>query len=151
MKGSKHVEGCSGFTLVELLVVVTILGILVAVVGVNVLRHPDRARQTAAETQIAIFVQALDEFYIHTGVHPTGEEGLKALVETPMDADLARNWDGPYLRKRSIPKDPWGRDYVYRQPGRDGTDYDITCYGKDGVEGGEGVNKDITNHNIGEN
>ncbi len=150
MKGLKRTASRRGFTLVELLVVVTILGILVAVVGVNVLRHPDRARRAAAKTQIAIFGEALDEFYITTGVHPSTEEGLKLLVEKPMDADMAAGWDGPYLRRRTVPKDPWGRDYVYRAPGRDGTDYDIICYGKDGVEGGEDVNKDITNHNLDE-
>lgn len=110
----------------------------------------DTMRQAAARREIAIFVQALDEFYIHTGVHPSTEEGLKALVEPPMDATVAANWDGPYLRKRTIPPDPWKRPYVYRQPGRDGTEYDIICYGKDGVEGGEGLDADISNHNLSE-
>ncbi len=139
-----------GFTLVELLVVVTILGILVAVVGVNVLRHPDKARRNAAKLQITNLVHALEEFYIDTGSYPSTDEGLKALVQKPMDADIAELWQGPYLKEMRIPKDPWRHDYLYRQPGTDGTDLDIVCYGKDGVEGGEGFNKDITNHTLDE-
>jgi general secretion pathway protein G len=137
-----------GFTLVELLVVVTILGILVTVVGLNVLRHPDRARQAAAKTQIAIFKQALGEFYIDTGAFPSNEEGLRSLVEKPLDSDLSARWAGPYIEK--VPRDPWGRDYLYRLPGTSNTDFDVVCYGKDGVDGGEGVSKDITNHNLDE-
>jgi len=139
-----------GFTLVELLVVVTILGILSTVVFLNVLRHPDKARQTAAKTQIGIFEQAIETFYIDTGGYPSNEEGLKALVEKPMDSDVAARWDGPYLKKKKTPKDPWGREYLYRQPGTNNTDFDIICYGKDGADGGEGVNKDITNQNLDE-
>ncbi|NQT83841.1 type II secretion system major pseudopilin GspG [bacterium] len=150
MKGLKSVGNRRGFTLVELLVVVTILGILVAVVGVNVLRYPDKARRSAAKAQIAQFKSALDSFYLDTGTYPTNDEGLKALVEAPMDADISADWDGSYLAEARVPKDPWRHEYVYRQPGEDGTDFDIICYGKDGVEGGEGVDKDITNHNLDE-
>lgn len=148
MSKSKRTGSAIGFTLVELLVVVTILGILVTVVGVNVLRHPDKARRTAAKAQIVQFKHALEEFNIDTGIFPGTDEGLKALVEKPLDPDAAARWGGPYLER--IPKDPWGRDYVYRVPGADGSDYDIVCYGKDGVDGGEGVSKDITNHNLDE-
>jgi len=150
MKGLKSVGNRRGFTLVELLVVVTILGILVAVVGVNVLRYPDKARRSAAKAQIAQFKSALDSFYLDTGTYPTNDEGLKALVEAPMDADISADWDGSYLAEARVPKDPWRHEYVYRQPGEGGTDFDIICYGKDGVEGGEGVDKDITNHNLDE-
>ena len=148
MKGLKRDRNGRGFTLVELLVVVTILGILVAVVGVKVLRHPDRARRVAAKAQITNFKKALEEFFIDTGEYPTNEEGLRALVEKPMDADAASRWSGPYFEK--IPKDPWGRDYIYRRPGADGSEFDVICYGKDGVEGGEAVDRDITNHNLDE-
>jgi general secretion pathway protein G len=148
MNGLRRAKGTKGFTLVELLVVVTILGILVAVVGVKVIHQPDKARVRAAAVQIVNFKQALEEYYIETGTFPGSEEGLKALVDKPMDADVAINWGGPYIDK--IPKDPWGREYIYRCPGIDGSDYDIICHGKDGVEGGEGFAKDITNHNLDE-
>jgi general secretion pathway protein G len=106
----------------------------------------DKARQVAAKIQIAILKHTLEEFYIDTGTYPSGEEGLRALVEKPSDPDGAPSWNGPYLDV--IPKDPWGGEYVYRRPGAEGADFDIICYGKDGVEGGEGVNRDITNHNL---
>lgn len=147
MKRGRHRETRSAFTLVELLVVVTILGILVAVVGVKVIHQPDKARVGAAATQISIFKKALDEYYIETGTFPSTEEGLRALVEKPLDPDVAQTWGGPYMEK--IPKDPWRRDYIYRCPGTEG-DYDIICYGKDGVEGGEGYGRDITNHTLDE-
>ena len=92
---------------------------------------------------------ALGHFYIDTGRYPTNEEGLKALVEKPVGAHGASTSDGPYLLLR-VPRDPWGRDYLYRQPGTNNTNFDIICYGKDSVEGGEGLNKDITNHNLDE-
>jgi len=148
MKGLRRTRSRKAFTLVELLVVVTILGILVAVVGVRVIHQPDKARVKATMAQIANFKHALEEFYIETGTFPSTDEGLNALVVQPMDADIASSWGGPYMDR--IPKDQWARDYVYRCPGADGSDYDIICYGKDGREGGEGFGRDITNHNLGD-
>ena len=139
----------AGFTLIELLVVVVILGILVTLVGVNVLRHPDRARQTSAAAQIAYFKLALSTYYLHIGFYPTTAQGLQTLVTSP-PGDTAIRWDGPYLDATKVPLDPWDREYVYRSPGSEGTDYDIVCYGKDGTSGGDGYNKDITNHNLDE-
>jgi len=139
----------SGFTLVELLVVVVILSIIVSVVGVSVLRRPDEARQGAAKTQIANFKGAINLYYIHTGKFPTTDQGLKALVEKPDDVE-ERKWKGPYLDSNKVPSDPWDNEYVYQQPGSEGADYDIICYGKDGVQGGTGYDADITNHNLDE-
>ena len=139
----------SGFTLVELLVVVVILSIIVSVVGLNVLKRPDEARQGAAKTQIANFKGALNLYYIHTGKFPTVEQGLKALVQRP-DAVEEKRWKGPYLDSNKIPEDPWDNEYVYLQPGTEGADYDITSYGKDGTQGGSAFDADITNHNLDE-
>ncbi|MDP2896229.1 MAG: type II secretion system major pseudopilin GspG [bacterium] len=148
MKQNRNRKVRNAFTLVELLVVVTILGILVAVVGVKVIHQPDKARVRAAAVQIANFKSGLEQYYIETGTFPNTEEGLRALVEKPLDADVAATWGGPYLER--IPKDPWQREYVYRCPGTEG-DYDIICLGKDGREGGdEAYAKDITNHNLDE-
>lgn len=106
------------------------------------------ARRVTAKAQIADFKHGLEKFYIDVGRYPSGEEGLKILVQKPMDADIGDAWEGPYFDK--IPKDPWGHEYIYRQPGADGSDFDIICYGKDGVQGGEDVNKDITDKNLDE-
>lgn len=145
MKQGKHRETRNAFTLVELLVVVTILGILVAVVGVKVIHQPDKARVKTAAVQIANFKDALVMYYNDIGSFPSTEEGLKSLVEKPLDPDAAASWGGPYMEK--IPKDPWRRDFIYRCPGTEG-DYDIICYGKDGVDGGEDYGKDITSQNL---
>lgn len=145
----KMISNNSGFTLVELLVVVVILSIIVSIVGVSVLKRPDEARQGAAKTQIASFKGALNLYYIHTGKFPTTEQGLKALIAKPDDIDGNR-WKGPYLDSNKVPKDPWDSEYVYQQPGTEGADYDITCYGKDGAQGGTGYDADITNHNLDE-
>lgn len=145
MKQGKHRETRNAFTLVELLVVVTILGILVAVVGVKVIHQPDKARVKTAAVQIANFKDALVMYYNDIGSFPNTEEGLKSLVEKSLDPDAAASWGGPYMEK--IPKDPWRRDFIYRCPGTEG-DYDIICYGKDGVDGGEDYGKDITSQNL---
>jgi general secretion pathway protein G len=111
-------------------------------------RQEDRAARAAAKAQIAVMGMALEQFYIDTGRYPGTEEGLELLVQKPGDPDVAADWDGPYLRE--IRKDPWGHDYIYLSPGATGADFDIICYGKDGIEGGEVFNSDITNHNLDE-
>ncbi len=112
----------------------------------DVERVPEHVRRVQAMAQVAVFMQALDEYYIDTGTLPTKEEGLRVLVESPPDSGAAASWQGPYLR--SLTKDPWGNDYHYRVPGIDGTDYDIISYGRDGIEGGEGPDADISNHDL---
>jgi general secretion pathway protein G len=127
-----------GFTLFEILVVITILGLLAALVGPRLFGKVSGAKQKAAKAQIELFGTALDTFRLDVGRYPTTDEGLKALREKPSGADA---WQGPYLPKE-IPVDPWGKNYVYRCPGDHG-EYDLISYGLDGVEGGEGESQDI--------
>jgi general secretion pathway protein G len=127
-----------GFTFFEILVVVTIIGLLAAVVGPRVWSKITGGKQVAAKAQIESFGTALDVFRLDIGRYPTSEEGLNALREKPSGAD---NWQGPYLAKE-IPFDPWKKPYVYRCPGEHG-DFDIISYGADGVEGGDGENMDV--------
>lgn len=129
-----------GFTLVEILVVIIIIGLLAALVGPRLFGKVGVAKQKAAKAQIELFGTALDAFRLDVGRYPTTEEGLKALREKPPGVE---KWDGPYLPKE-IPLDPWGRAYVYRSPGEHG-EYDLISYGRDGVEGGQGEDEDIVN------
>jgi len=122
----------------ELLLVLVIIGLLAALVGPTIYQRIRPAKQSAARAQIENFASALDSFYIDVERYPSNQEGIAALRENP---DGAPNWNGPYLRKE-IPKDPWGNPYVYRTPGRNGG-YEITSYGADGREGGEGENADV--------
>ena len=127
-----------GFTLVELLLVLVILGTLAAIVYPKFSGRGEDARKTAAKTQIASFSTVLDAFEVDNGYYPKGKAGLQDLVVQPNDAP---NWKGPYLKE--IPKDPWGNDYVYEYPGRNnGNGYDLSSMGPDGKEGGD---DDITN------
>jgi general secretion pathway protein G len=129
-----------GFTLIEILVVVIIIGLLAALVGPKLFGKVGIAKQSAAKAQIELFGTALDTFRLDVGRYPTAEEGLKALREKPSGVE---GWQGPYLPKE-IPVDPWGTPYVYKSPGEHG-DYDLISYGLDKVEGGEGENQDIVN------
>lgn len=129
----------SGFTLVELLVVMIIIGLLAALVGPRFIRQEEKAKIKAAQAQIELLGTALDTFRLDVGRYPTTEEGLQALRQNP--GGLER-WDGPYLKK-NVPLDPWRKSYVYRSPGEHGP-YDILSYGADGVSGGEDDNRDIT-------
>jgi general secretion pathway protein G len=134
----RGINGERGFTFFEILVVVTIIGLLAALVGPRLWGKISGAKQSAAKAQIELFGTALDAFRLDLGRYPTTEEGLKALREKPSGAD---NWQGPYLPKE-IPVDPWKKTYAYRSPGEHG-DYDIISYGADGVEGGDGENMDV--------
>lgn len=127
-----------GFTLIELLIVIIIIGLLAALVGPRLFGKVGTAKQKAAKAQIELFGTALDALRLDVGRYPTTEEGLKALREKPSGME---RWKGPYLPKE-IPKDPWGRPYVYKCPGEHG-EYDLISYGLDGIEGGEGENQDI--------
>ncbi len=126
-----------GFTLVELLVVMVIIGLLAALVGPRLFPKLGKGKQAAAKAQIELLGQALDQFRLDVGRYPTTEEGLNALVNNPG----IEKWEGPYLKK-GLPLDPWGRPYVYQSPGSHG-EYDLISYGADGKPGGEGEDKDV--------
>ena len=127
-----------GFTLIELLVVLVILGLLASVAGPKVISYLGGAKSDTARLQIEEFGATLD-LRLETGRYPTTQEGLSALVQQPSGVT---GWNGPYLKKKTLPKDPWGNDYRYASPGQHGT-YDISSLGADNREGGEGENKDI--------
>lgn len=128
-----------GFTLLELLIVMIIIGLLAALIGPKMIGRVGESRQTVAKQQIEGFSTALEMFKLDTTRYPTQEQGMEALVATPHGVE---NWKGPYLKKKFIPKDPWGNEYVYVYPGENG-DYDIISYGADGAEGGDGENADV--------
>lgn len=130
----------SGFTLVELMVVIVILGLLATIVVLNVLPQGDRARAEKAKSDIATIESALETYKLQNFSYPSTADGLQALVKAPPSADPARYQAGGYIKK--LPKDPWGREYLYTSPGSHG-ETDIWSYGADGKEGGEGSNADI--------
>ncbi|NIR30379.1 MAG: type II secretion system major pseudopilin GspG [Gammaproteobacteria bacterium] len=132
-------EKREGFTLMELLIVLVIIGLLAALVGPSLYQRIKPAKQQAARAQIKNFASALDSYFIDVGRYPTTQQGLAVLREAPEGAD---GWQGPYL-KQEVPDDPWGNPYRYRAPGRSGG-YEIASFGADGREGGEGENRDIT-------
>jgi general secretion pathway protein G len=129
----------AGVTLIEMLVVMTIIALFAALVAPSMLKHGDQARVTQARAQIQNFMTALGTYKLDTGTYPTGEQGLKALREKPQDVN---QWAGPYM-PQDIPREPWGHDYVYKYPGEHGDEPDVTCLGADGAPGGEGLNADI--------
>jgi len=135
-----------GFTLIEIMVVVVILGILAGIVVPRLLERPEEARRTKAAVQIRNIEEALGLFKLDNGFYPATEQGLKALVEKPVNGRIPNRYrDGGYIKK--VPEDPWGQPYLYLNPGTHG-DYDLFSYGPDGESGGEGDNADIGNWNI---
>ncbi len=129
----------AGITLIEMLVVVTIIALFAAIVGPRLLSRGDQARVVAARTQINAFMTAIGAYKLDTGMFPTTEMGLGALRNRPANVNL---WNGPYL-PQDIPMDPWGRPYMFRYPGEHGDEPDIVSLGADGQPGGEGINADI--------
>jgi general secretion pathway protein G len=140
-------EGFShrGFTLIEIMVVIVILGILAMYVAPKLMGRPEEAKQVRARMDIAAMETALKLYKLDSGIYPGTEQGLLALVQRPESGVIPKKWrQGGYLEKGKVPKDPWGNDYIYLSPGLKG-DFDIISYGADGVPGGENENKDITN------
>jgi general secretion pathway protein G len=131
----------AGFTLVEMLVVLTIIALILGLVGPRVLNYLGESRTKTAKLQIESFGSALDLFYLDTGRYPTTSEGLNALVARPNGTEV---WNGPYVKGGKVPADPWGNAYQYRSP-VEKAPYEIVSYGADGHEGGAGTAADISN------
>ena len=143
MVKEKRVE--HGFTLIEILIVIVILGILAGLIVPRIMGRPEEARRMKARVQIESIETALKLYKLDNGVYPSTEQGLQALVETPTIGQAPRKWrKGGYLEKGKVPRDPWDSDYVYLSPGLHG-DFDLISYGPDGEPGGEGRDADINN------
>ncbi len=137
-KNKKHYDRISGFSLIELLVVIIILGLISALVAPKFFGKVDKAKTKITKAQIELLGSALDSFRLDNDRYPTTDEGLNALRQKP---DELKDWDGPYLPK-PVPLDPWDRPYLYQCPGEHG-DYDLYSYGRDGEEGGEKTDRDV--------
>lgn len=138
----------SGFTLIELMVVIVILGILAGLIVPRIMGRPEEAKQLKAKIQIESLETALKLYKLDNGMYPETEHGLMALIEQPESGTIPKKWKkGGYLEKGKLPKDPWENDFVYLSPGVHG-DYDLISYGADGVPGGEDKNKDINSWEI---
>jgi general secretion pathway protein G len=134
----------AGFTLIEILVVITVIAILASLVAPMVFRNVGDAKGAAARAQIEVFGLALDSYRLDNDYYPSTAQGLGALRAAPAGEPGARNWRGPYLRKQ-VPLDPWGRPYVYVSPGAvNAASYDLLTRGRDGAEGGSGEDADVT-------
>ena len=138
-----NVRRRSGFTLLELVVVIIVLGLLAGIVAPQIIGRLSEAKSTTAKTQIELLSVALDGYRLDNGSYPTTDQGLAALRERPTRAPVPASWRGPYLRK-AVPLDPWGRPYVYRAPGeRNPSAFDLESLGRDGKSGGEGEDADV--------
>jgi general secretion pathway protein G len=134
-------ETAAGFTLLELLVVMVIIGLLAGYVGPKYFAQVGKSEIKVAKSQMVALEKALDQYRLDTGHYPTSDEGLAALNTKPANET---KWDGPYLKK-AVPPDPWGNPYLYKIPGEHGSEFDLYSYGKDGQPGGEGEAADIYN------
>jgi general secretion pathway protein G len=144
-----RVRDARGFTLIELMVVVVILGILAGLIIPKIMGKPEEAKRLKARMQIEQLEQALKLYYLDNGEYPTTEQGLNALVEKPATEPVPKRWkEGGYLEKKKIPADPWDNPFVYISPGVHDKDFDLVSYGADKEEGGEGKYADIESWNL---
>jgi general secretion pathway protein G len=147
MKAARKID-TRGFTLIELMVVIVILGILAMYIGPKLMGRPEEAKQVKARMDIASLETALKLYKLDNGVYPSTEQGLQALVEQPETGVIPKKWrQGGYLEKGKVPKDPWGNEFIYLSPGLNG-DFDIISYGADGVPGGENEGADINSWEV---
>ncbi len=130
-----------GFSLIELMIVLVILGLIAGIVGPQAMKYLGKGKTQSAKVQIENISAALDMYRLEVGSYPTTAEGLKALVAAPSGA---RGWNGPYLKKGDVPKDPWNNEYQYKRPGSNNHPYDLFSMGANGTVGGEGEDADIT-------
>ena len=142
-------KNIKGFTLIEIMVVVIILGLLAGIVLPKILGREEEAKVSAAKVQIKSIESALDGFKLDNGFYPTTDQGLTALIKKPEVGRIPDKWnEGGYLKPSRIPKDPWGKDFLYFAPGNEGREYEIVSYGPDNEQGGEGKNADIESWKI---
>jgi general secretion pathway protein G len=137
-----------GFTLIELMVVIVILGILAGLIVPRIMGRPEQAKRVKARMQIESITTALKLYKLDSGSYPTTEQGLQALVEQPSSGTIPKKWrKGGYLEKGQVPKDPWGNEFIYLSPGMH-DDFDLISYGADGSSGGEDKNADINSWEV---
>jgi general secretion pathway protein G len=135
-----------GFTLMEILIVITILGILASLVAVKIMDRPGEARTLKAQLDIQTLENAIKLYKLDNAYYPSTEQGVRALVEKPSTGRIPSKWrEGGYLEKGAVPKDPWGNDYLYLSPGVHNSNFDLWSYGADGEQGGEGEDVDVSN------
>jgi len=130
----------NGFTLIEILVVITIIGVILGFAATQIFGQSDEARARLIPSYMAVIGGKLDLYKLDVGKYPTSSEGLKALIQNPGSVS---NWNGPYLQEKQL-KDPWNNDFLYASPGQKGP-YELKSLGADGKDGGEGPNRDVTN------
>ena len=134
-----------GMTLIEILVVLVLIAVVMGIVGGNFIGKGEKAKADAAKIEIGQISQTLDLYKLESGRYPTTQEGLQALITAPAGVS---NWNGPYWKRSSVPKDPWGNEYKYVSPASNGAPYEIISYGASGKEGGEGPNKGISSNDV---
>lgn len=142
MEQKNKKDNQAGFTFIEIMVAMMILFILIGTAGFTYIRYVSKARVVAAKNQTQSFSIALNAYFLDCRRYPTTEQGLKALWEKPILEPVSKGWDGPYLNKK-VPLDTWGREYEYKVPGPHGLPFGIRSFGADGMEGGEGKDKDL--------